>query len=169
VAGLEGQRSADNLANLGRLLQGQPDVGAYPMAGVDGPSGYVPWVRAINATPMMHAGVAYLDFQKGAGMRYLTQYAQGLSVVNNDELTYTFQGLTGDGHYYIAAVFPAQHPDLLEGAHDAPDGDTSVWIVVDKNREYGARMVHMLDQAEPSSFAPNLSALDAMMHSISIR
>jgi hypothetical protein len=165
----ESQHSADDLANLGQLLQGQPDLGAYPKAGVDAPSGYVPWVRAINATPMMHAGVAYLDFQNGAGMRYLTQYAQGLSVVNNEELMYTFQGLTEDGDYYIAAVLPVQHPYLLVGAQDAPDGDASVWTDVDTNREYVGRMAHMLDQAEPSSFTPNLSALDAMMHSISIR
>jgi hypothetical protein len=165
----ESQHSADNIANLRRLLQNRPDMGAYPLAGVDEPPHYVPWLRPINATPVMHVGVEYLDFQNGSGMRYLTQYAQALTVVNNQELNYTFQGLTQDGKYYIAAMLPVHHPDLLSGANDAPDGDTSVWADVETNVQYMRKAVQMLDEAEPSSFAPDLADLDAMIRSISVR
>lgn len=163
------EHSAANIANLRQLLQRKPALGAYPNAGVDEPPYYVPWLRPINATPIMHAGVEYLDFQNGAGMRYLTQYAQALSVVNNEELCYTFQGLTQDGEYYIAARLPVYHPDLVAGANDAPDGDTSVWEDVEKNLLYMQKMAPMLDTAAPSSFTPNLTTLDAMMRSISIQ
>lgn len=163
------EHSAANIANLRQLLQRKPALGAYPSTGVDEPPYYVPWLRPINATPMMHAGVEYLDFQNGAGIRYLTQYAQALSVVNNEEICYTFQGLTQDGEYYIAARLPVYHPDLLAGANDAPDGDTSVWEDVDKNVQYMQKMAPMLDTAAPSSFTPNLTTLDALMGSISIQ
>jgi hypothetical protein len=165
----EDEHSAANIANLRQLLQDKPALGAYPSPGVDEPPYYVPWLRPINATPMMHASVEYLDFQNGAGMRYLTQYAQALSVVNNEEIYYTFQGLTQDGEYYIAARLPVYHPDLLAGANDAPDGDTSVWADVEKNLQYMQKMVPMLDTATPSSFTPDLTTLDAMMRSISIQ
>ena len=165
----DSEHSADNISNLRRLLQNKPDMGAYPITGVDEPPYHVPWLKPINATPVMHAGVKYLDFQNGTGMRYLTQYAQALSVVNNEELYYTFQGLTQDEKYYIAAVLPVRHPDLLQGANDAPDGDTSVWADREKNLQYMRKMVQMLDEAESSSFTPDLANLDAMIRSISIR
>ncbi len=164
----ESKHSADNIANLRRLLQDKPALGAYPRVGLAEPANYVPWLRPINARPMMHAGVTYLDFQNGAGMRYLTQYAQALSVVNNAELYYTFQGLTQNGQYYIAAVLPVHHSALLADAHTAPDGDAAVWMDLAKNLQYMRKMAPLLDEAAPSSFTPNLANLDAMMRSISV-
>ncbi len=171
VADIEGQseHSADNMANLRQLLQDKPEIGVYPVVDVDEPAHYVPWLPPINASPMMHAGVAYLDFENGTGIRYLTQYAQSLIVANNEQLTYTFQGLTQDGKYYIAAVMPVQHPDLLAGANDTPDGDVSVWLDVEANRLYMQEIVQMLDEAESDAFTPDLANLDAMIHSIEVR
>lgn len=163
------EHSAANITNLRQLLQRKPALGAYPSPGVDEPPYYVPWLQPINATPIMHAGVEYLNFQNGAGMRYLTQYAQALSVVNNEEIFYTFQGLTQDGEYYIAARLPVYHPDLVAGANDAPDGDTSVWEDVEKNLQYMQKMAPILDAAAPSSFTPDLATLDALMGSINIQ
>lgn len=42
----------------------------------------------------------------GGGIRYLTQFGQAAGLITNPELFYTFQGLTDDGAYYVAAVFP---------------------------------------------------------------
>jgi hypothetical protein len=89
--------------------------------------------------------------------------------VNNEELCYTFQGLTQDVEYYGAAVLTVHHPDLLAGAHEAPGGDVSVWTDVERNFEYMGKMVRMLSEAEPSSFTPDLAVLDAMIRSIRIR
>ena len=164
-----GEATAKNIANLREILQNKPDLGAYPIAGVNRPLYYVPWVVPINATPIMYAHVEYLDFQNGTGLRYLTQYAQALSVVNNQELCYTFQGLTLDGKYHVIAVLPANHPDLLAGPNDAPNGDPSVWGDAGKNLQYLQETAQMLDEGPPSSFTPNLAELDAMIRSISIR
>jgi hypothetical protein len=60
----------------------------------------------------MHVQVQYLDFKNGKGVRFLTWYSQGIMPVNNHELIYTYQGLTGDGTYYVAAVLPVNHPSL---------------------------------------------------------
>ena len=161
--------TAKNIANLRQILQNKPDLGAYPIAGVNQPPYYVPWLVPIHATPIMHAQIEYLDFQNGIGLRYLTQYAQALSVVNNQELCYTFQGLTQDGKYHIIAVLPVNYPDLLAGPHDAPNGDPSVWDNAEKNLQYLQKTVQMLDEGQPSSFTPNLTKLDAMIRSIGIR
>ena len=45
----------------------------------------------------MHSQVQYLDFKNGTGVRYLTQFDQGILPINNYELVYTYQGLTSDG------------------------------------------------------------------------
>lgn len=164
----ESQHSADNIANLRRLLQYKPGLGAYPRSGLAEPPAYVPWLRPINARPIMHAGVTYLNFQNGVGMRYLTQYAQALSVVNNAELYYTFQGLTEDEEYYIAALLPVHHPALLAGPNDAPEGDASVWMDPEKNLQYMQKMAPLLDEAAPDSFTPTLANLDLMLTSINI-
>jgi len=164
-----GEATAKNIANLREILQNKPDLGAYPLAGVNRPRYYVPWLVPINAGPIMYAQVEYLDFQNGVGVRYLTQYAQALSVVNNRELCYTFQGLTRDGKYHVIAVLPANHPDLLAGPNDAPNGDSSVWGDAEKNLQYMQKTVQELDEAQPSSFTPELTMLDAMIRSIGIR
>lgn len=170
VNDLEGrsEHSADSLADLRQILQHKPDMGAYSVADGSDPTHFVPHLLPINATPVMHAGVEYLDFQNGTGIRYLTQYNQAVSFLNNEQLCYTFQGLTQDEKYYIAAVLPVRHPDLLPGINDTPDG-ASDWTDVDNIFQNMREMVQILDEAEPSSFTPDLTKLDVMIRSIRTR
>lgn len=53
-------------------------------------------------------------------MRYLTQNAQAVMPINNKNLFYTFQGLTSDGKYYVAAVMPLNYPGLPADSRVSP-------------------------------------------------
>ncbi len=129
------------------------------------PGDHLPFLPLFNAAQVMHAQVQYLDFKNGSGVRFLTQFDQAILPINNYELIYTFQGLTNDGKYYIAAVLPVTHPDLpatnqvsQEQASQLSDFAT-----------YLSQTVAWLDQQPAGSFTPDLAALDALIQSIEIK
>ena len=72
----------------------------------------MPLLPINNAGQVLHARVHYLDFDNGSGMGYLTQITMGPSRINNQELFYTFQGLTADRAYYVVAFFPVSLASL---------------------------------------------------------
>ena len=109
----------------------------------------------------MHAQVQFLNFNHGTGVRYLTQFDQGILPINNYELIYTFQGLTSDGKYCIAAVLPVTHPDLPADA--AVNSD-----LANDFQSYLSQTVTMLNEQPADSFTPDLNALDALIRSLEI-
>jgi hypothetical protein len=126
----------------------------------------LPFLPLINAAQVLHTQVKYLDFKNGQGVRFLTQYDQGPLPVNNHELIYTYQGLTSDGKYYLAAVLPVNRPGLP--ADENVTGDLPADFIEDFPA-YLAETVAMLDQQPPSAYTPDLSLLDAMIQSIEIK
>lgn len=122
----------------------------------------LPFLPLFNAAQMMHVQMQYLDFGNGQGVRFLTQFSQGLNAVNNNELIYTFQGLTSDGKYYIAAVLPVTHPVLPTG-NEVNEG------ILNDYPAYMSNMVLQLGQQNGDSFTPDLNQLDAMIRSIQIK
>ncbi len=88
----------------------------------------LPFLPVMNADQLFLARAFYFDFQNGAGLRYLTQFGQDIYPINNQDLLYTYQGLTSDGKYYISAVFPIAHPGLPED-----------WIADPRRRLFGLR------------------------------
>ena len=126
----------------------------------------LPYLPPYNAAQVLHAQVKYLDFATGQGVRFLTQYDQGLVPVNNRQLLYTFQGLTSDGKYYLAAVLPVN----LAGLPAAENVTDSLPVdFFDNFPHYLEDTVEMLDQQAASAYTPDLSQLDAMIQSIEIK
>jgi len=125
----------------------------------------MPYLPPYNAGQVMHAQVSYLDFKNGKGVRYLTQFDQAPLPINNREMHYTFQGLTSDGKYYVAAVLPVTLPDLpaTEFVSDSQPP------YMEDFPAYLARTVDMLNGQSPNAFTPDLSLLDAMMASLEIK
>jgi hypothetical protein len=124
----------------------------------------IPFLPVFNAAQMMRTQVAYMGFQNGTGVRFLTQYDQAYIPINNHEMFYTFQGLTSDGKYYVAAILPVSHPSLPADGTEIPGGD---WEAFAQNFETYARGVEQqLDVQDASSFTPDLSLLDAMIQSL---
>jgi hypothetical protein len=126
----------------------------------------MPFLPLFNAAQMMHSQVNTLDFKNGRGVRFLTQFSQAILPVNNYDLIYTFQGLTGDGKYYVAAVLPVTHPSLPADEKvnsNLPPEFTSDYPT------YIANTAKVLNSVAANSFTPDLSRLDAMMSSIEIK
>ena len=81
----------------------------------------LPFLPAFNAAQTFHSNEQPLTFQNGTGIRFLTQYGQAPYPVNNNSLFYTFQGLTNDGAYYVAAILPINAAFLsADGNPDTP-------------------------------------------------
>jgi hypothetical protein len=126
----------------------------------------LPFLPLYNAAQVLHTQVKYLDFKNGQGVRFLTQYDQGPLPVNNHQLLYTYQGLSSDGKYYLAAVLPVNLPGLPAGANMT--GDLPADLIEDFPA-YLAETVAMLNQQPPSAYTPDLSLLDAMIQSIEVK
>ncbi len=130
-----------------------------------GTSGALPFLPIWNATQIFSTNVTYFDFQNGSGVRYLTMYGQAIYPVDNQNLFYTYQGITTDGQYYISAVIPVTNPILPD------DGSATVddWMAFDQNWEsYIEGMLQTLNGQSAENFTPNLALLDEMMASFSI-
>lgn len=125
----------------------------------------LPFLPRWNATPLLSAKVACFDFQNGSGLRYLTLWGQGPSPVDNQNLFYTYQGITHDGRFYISAILPITHPNLPEDSR----ANVTDWYEASEKwaDDYPATII-MLDEQPHLSFSPNIEHLDEMMASIRI-
>ncbi|MGQ9683082.1 MAG: hypothetical protein ACUVX9_11130 [Anaerolineae bacterium] len=158
--------AARNIAELRSLLQQRPE--AAPQ--------HLPMIPVFNAAQIIHAQMRYVDFQNGAGVRYLAQYGQAYMPINNQELFYTFQGLTADGAHCVVAILPVSAtflPATFEpDAPVPPDGvpfpgyhetDTA------KIEAYYEAVAAKLEQAPDGSLAPDLLLLDALIQSVLVQ
>lgn len=132
------------------------------------PEGSIPTLPVWNAAQFMHAAVRYMDFQNGSGVRFLSQYGQAVWPVNNQDLFYSFQGMTADGAYYVAAVLPVSHPSLPANGDEV--AETQDYDTFSENFEsYLAGVTADLTAQDPASFAPALTLLDELVTSIDVQ
>jgi hypothetical protein len=128
----------------------------------------LPFLPIFNAAQTFHSNYSLVPFLSGGGIRFLTLYAQYFAPVNNMDLFYTYQGLTNDGQYWVAAILPINHVILPETPDLPPGGMT--WDQFSANYDvYIADMVTQLETQAPDSFTPTLITLDALVSSISIQ
>lgn len=146
----------DTIDNLAQALITRPSGGSMSN---------LPFLPIWPAAQIFSTQVTYFDFQNGSGIRYLTMFGQGLSPVDNQTLFYTYQGLTGDGRYYLSAVLPITHPALPDdGASEIGD-----WTAFTENWEdYIAETITWIEMQEPQTFTPSLTLLDEVMASFLI-
>jgi hypothetical protein len=108
----------------------------------------------------------YLDFESGSGIRFITRYTQGARPCNNEEIFYTFQGLTKDGRYYIALFYPISTWALPDNT-DTIASEEIEKITADYSA-YQQQLQEKLDRLGPADFTPTLSSLDAMVASLQL-
>jgi len=125
------------------------------------PEGALPLLPITNASQMFQAQVQYLVFGDVRGLRFVTQHAQEARPVNNQELFYTFQGLTADGAYYVAAFFPVTASILPDTPAVTDDDAFNANFVV-----YLKETTAALDQLSSAGFKPDLTLLDAVVTSL---
>ena len=132
----------------------------------------LPFLPLFNAGQIFHSNDQILSFQNGTGVRFLTQFSQAPTPVNNHELFYTFQGLTNDGAYYVAAILPVNATYLAADAEpETPipaDGITFDWNNFETLPGYLAAVKQKLNATDPNAFTPTLSSLDQMIQSLSV-
>ncbi|HEX2698119.1 MAG TPA: hypothetical protein VHM28_10455 [Anaerolineales bacterium] len=135
----------------------------------------LPQVPTFNAAQMFASNVQVINFKSGQGVRMVTQYGQAVGAVDNDGTFYHFEGLTGNGKYYVVAVLPVGNPILPSG--DNPDqvpaggvpfpGYTS--SIDPKDYEtYFQAVADKLNAAAPETFTPTLTDLDKMIESLQV-
>ena len=126
----------------------------------------MPFLPLVNEQQVIHAQVQYLDFESGQGVRYLTEFAQGIVPITNSSLIYTCQGLTSDGKYYVSAVLPVNHPSL------PVDENATANIPLEFATDYPAYLSNVfntLNTVAANTYTPDLTQLDAMMSSLEIK
>jgi hypothetical protein len=134
----------------------------------------LPTVPFFNAQPAFASNIQVISFQNGAGVRFLTEYAQYPVSANNHDLFYTFQGVTRDGAYYIIAILPINNPALAETSDAGavlPTGGVPYPFYANPNADmpgYYSAVTGLLNSAPPELFTPTLSQLDSLIQSIRI-
>lgn len=151
-----------HLTDLKALLGG----GAPPTSQTTFGKG-LPMIEPRDAGQVYFAQYALRPMQSGIGIRYLAQYAQEQVLVSSDSMSYTFQGLTDDGKYWVSAILPVGHQDFSEVLLDPPGGGTweEFWARYD---DYLEGAVEQLDRELPAGFEPSLEDLDALVASITV-
>lgn len=134
----------------------------------------LPFLPTFNAAQIFYSNAQMIPFQNGSGIRYITQYGQGALPINNQDVFYTFQGLTNDGKYYIAAVLPISNSLLVEDI-DQNSTTPSGGIPFEWNSNtfefvprYIESVTQVLNLADPNSFNPRLSSFDQFIQSINV-
>lgn len=148
---------AQALARLREVLAARPDL----------PDGALPMLPIVTASQILRSQVEYLEFENGLGIRYLTAAGLDVSPLSDGTLFYTFQGLTNNESYYVAAVLPVAS-DVLPPAPEPMDTDGYEAFVAGYD-SYLTDLIAQLEAAPPQSFAPDLTLLDSLFTSMSIR
>lgn len=130
----------------------------------------LPLIPFFNAAPLMAAQIKLIPFPNGGGgIRSLTQYAQYAAPINNNELFYHFQGLSGDGNFYVVAILPVTAPVLAEDENPeapVPQGGVPIPSGVGPNDVYYFSVTEALNSLAPDALTPSLGALDALVQSL---
>ncbi len=141
------------IEQLEALLPARPSI----------PSDTLPHLPLQNAAQAFQSQLAYLEFNNGTGVRYVTAFSQGMSPMTNQDLIYTFQGLTNDGQYCIAAFFPLKTAVLPDTAQvDDWDAFSLTYPT------HLAQTKAMLNTLTSLEFTPDLALLDAVVISLQV-
>jgi hypothetical protein len=150
------QPAADTITNLQNTLANRPSAGVNT---------WLPFLPMWNAGQVFTAQSNYFHFINGSGVRYLTMFAQAIYPVDNENLFYTYQGMTSDGKYYLSAVLPITHPTLPAQGEDIIGNWEDFYNGWDT---YLLNTVRELGEQPASSYIPSLELLDQMMASFKI-
>jgi hypothetical protein len=126
---------------------------------------FLPW---INAKQVFCAQPQIIEFADGKGVRYLSYYSQGLDPVVEQNVFYTFQGVTEDGKFYVSALFPIQtgifptEPPACSKCSDPNYDFPSEW------KDAVTKQLNQLNSQPQDQFTPSLEKLDELIRSIQI-
>lgn len=158
----------EDVQKLRKILDGRPQF-------LTGEIPFLPY--GVDATQAFHAHVSYVDFKNGAGIIFLTQYNIEPSLINNQGLFYTFQGLTNDGKYYVSATFPVSAPflpkDFTEDQFEGYTLPTDSWgkdsgSNDQRYRAYLKDVALRLEALPPDQYEPDLTLFNEVVSSLEV-
>jgi hypothetical protein len=117
------------------------------------------------------AQIQLIHFNNGNGVRMISQYAQFPGPITKNNSFYHYEGLTADGKYLVAALFPLALPLQATSENPSADGVAYPSDLSDVNglTVYYQGITDLLNNASPDSFQPSLTQLDALIQSIQIK
>ena len=121
----------------------------------------IPFLPPINAGQFLVGKHGYMNFRSGAGIHYLVHFAQEVRTASREDTFYTYQGLTADGKYYVAARFPAflaTPPDLSHLPRSTQKDSDNFY----------KQLRGIVDQTDDAGFQPNLGSLNSIISSLTI-
>jgi hypothetical protein len=128
---------------------------------------YYPLLPIVPAGQIFVSQVEFINFEGGRGVRYLTQLGQALAPANNNDIFYSFQGLTDDGQFFISAQLPVHHPELPNASGDFGN-DWEPYTSQEAWNEYKTETEDALNNYPADSYAPSLILLDEIFRSLKI-
>ncbi|MCB9126365.1 MAG: hypothetical protein H6638_00390 [Ardenticatenales bacterium] len=126
----------------------------------------LPLLPRFDLQPSIQAHVEFVDFEGGAGVRYLSQINEGAAPVTNDGLFYTFQGLTHDGNYLVILFYPVRSA-ALEGM-TSEDATAAADSASTDFERYRTETETLLTNEDVATFDPPLNDLDLLVSSLLI-
>jgi hypothetical protein len=138
------------------------------VSGSQGSDQGLPFLPVPDQPELFAAQYKVISFGSGTGIRYLTQFNQKPTPVNNQEMVYTFQGLSSDGAFWVSAVLPASTPMLAPDAKTLPGGVNQDQFAASFD-SYIAGITAELNGLPSSNFAPDIDLLDGLVASIKIQ
>jgi hypothetical protein len=136
------------------------------------PPGPLPFLPVLNAAQVFSSKPLVLPFESGTGIRFLTQFDQAPLPINNNELIYTYQGLTADGQHYVAAILPVNvdflPADARQQSTTPPNGIPFDWNNIEAMPAYLQAIQQKLEGTDPDAFLPTISSLDTLVQSLRV-
>ena len=130
-------------------------------------SGELPFLPANPQTQTFFIHENGISFNGGQGVRFITEYSDGPNPISNLNILYTFQGLTDDGRYWVAATFPISSPILPANYDTLPEGYTQESLILNYS-SYVGDVKDALGAQAPGSFSPTLDILDSLVKGITL-
>lgn len=136
-------------------------------------------ITSIDASPEILAQFKQISFNNGKGVLYVTQYnVDWATIINNQQLSYIFQGISEDGKYYVQAAFPITLKELPDSLYDNKFRDyemPQVYFTEKRRpelyaayRKYLASVETLLDNSKTNEFNPDLSKIEETLSSLEI-
>jgi heat shock protein HslJ len=143
------------ITKLQSLLSEKPDFASFGLP-------VLPFERASGVNDLAVQG-SYLNTPSSDGIRFVGRFVQGQQPVSNSNLYYIYQGISPDGKYLVAFLYPVKANILpADGSVTAEDQQAATQ---DFN-SYLSTKSAALKGLTPADFQPNLTVLDEMIKSL---
>ena len=137
--------------------------------------GQMPYLPFADASQMFVARAKNLSFRNGSGVFFLTQFTQEFgNLVNNDELSLIYQGISKNGRYYVLAEFPVavdflpnRYADEFED-YQVPQTDEEVKKSEKLYRQYLTKITARIENLSPDKFQPVLRSFEGIISTLEI-